>query len=427
MRTSVSPPPPPPFSRGPVSTHVHGWRRRRLALFACLLPLLLPWSESAAHEVSSVSLIAYLDTRERTFLLDAAMEVVPSLDPAVNDEISAEDAARLFAEEYLKVLFDESEQSPALEIHLETASDEETPDELQRQQVLTQLRGGMPEGAREFLLYLHPNCPMAVVLVVVKDGQPSRRMQVVLAGEFSRPVNVEPYSEGDPFASEAAPVPHAQAADAEAAAASAAGGKAVPRVGETADPDDGASGAGFADGFRSGFAAFYTATPLGPALVVALFLLTLRRRPTVWQLASLLVGLSTALAIFGLFPMDGLSGPAGILLAALVAAFGTESFFHRECRWWRPPGVFIAAMCLGALIVADGVAWDPVASDEPRAVSAWLAWAFGVEVAAALLALGAIGALLFMSRFAWFGRRALPILSVGAAAFGVYFLVERFL
>jgi hypothetical protein len=78
---------------------------------------------SIAHQVSSVSLISHLDTEKRTYLLDAAMEVVPSADQVLNDQISPEDAARQFAEEYLEIRFDDEEVTPKLEIAIETASD----------------------------------------------------------------------------------------------------------------------------------------------------------------------------------------------------------------------------------------------------------------------------------------------------------------
>ncbi len=134
------------------------------------------------------------------------MEVVPSEDPAVNDQVSPEDAAREFAA-YLNVMFDEAQQKPEMEISIEETSDQDTPEELRRRQVLTKLRGKIPDGAKEFLLYLDPRCPMAVVMVVVKDQQPSRRMQVILAGEYSRPVSVLPVQEGDPFNETAATAP----------------------------------------------------------------------------------------------------------------------------------------------------------------------------------------------------------------------------
>ena len=106
---------------------------------------------------------------------------------------------REFANEYLEILYDEKKVEPKLSISIETASDENTPEELQRQQVLVKMTGEFPEGAKEFLLYLDPSCPMAVVMVTIKDDRPSRRMQVILAGEYSRPVNIQPLVEGDPF------------------------------------------------------------------------------------------------------------------------------------------------------------------------------------------------------------------------------------
>ena len=83
---------------------------RFLAGIALLLVLFLT-ERGQSHQVSSVSLISHLDTEKRTYLLDAAMEVVPSIDQAVNDQISPEDAAREFAKEYLEILFDEKKSN----------------------------------------------------------------------------------------------------------------------------------------------------------------------------------------------------------------------------------------------------------------------------------------------------------------------------
>jgi len=397
--------------------------RRRLAapLIASLgLLALLPAAPLArGHEVSSVSLIAYLDTRERTFLLDAAMEVVPSADDALNDEIGPDDAARLFAEDYLKILFDESEQEPAIEIHLENLSDDETPEELQRQQVLTQMRGTIPDGSRDFLLYLHPNCPMAVVLVIVKDGKASRRMQVVLAGEFSRPVNIEPYSDEDPFSEEGA-----------TATATAIAGEGAGEGAEGAGSPDPRSepGAGFASSLAGGFAAFFRTTPLLPAFAASLFLLTLRRRPTLWQLAALLLGLGAGLAATLAIDPGRFAAAAALALSLALAFLGAEAYFHSAVGWWRLPGVFLASLGGGILLGQSSLAATGAAAvGEPPPLGDWLAWAAGAQSAAALTALAAIGALLFLSRLAWYAKWGRSALSAAAAAVGVVFLVERFL
>ncbi|MEM7602994.1 MAG: hypothetical protein AAF357_16475, partial [Verrucomicrobiota bacterium] len=68
----------------------------RAALFAVILGL-QSISILYAHKVSSVSLISHLDTEEGTYLLDAAMEVVPSDDDLLNEQIPPEEAARELA------------------------------------------------------------------------------------------------------------------------------------------------------------------------------------------------------------------------------------------------------------------------------------------------------------------------------------------
>ena len=65
---------------------------RKQALFLAAITLLCALfvaERGQAHQVSSVSLISHLDTEKGTYLLDAAMEVVPSVDQAVNDQISS--------------------------------------------------------------------------------------------------------------------------------------------------------------------------------------------------------------------------------------------------------------------------------------------------------------------------------------------------
>jgi hypothetical protein len=260
-----------------------------------MLALVLLPVAAQAHRVSSVSLISYLNTEKNTYVLDAAMEVVPSEEQALNDQISPEDAAREFAQEYLVVMFDRNDQKPEMSIETVDSSDEATPQELRRQQVLTKLTGAIPEGAKEFLLYLDPRCPMAVVMVVIKDEKPSRRMQVILAGEYSRPVSVAPIVEGDPFPGENGGTAKAAVEPAPTVAV-ASDPTAVP---ETVSKGEGKAA------FLAGWRSFLQGSWLPWLLTIGIFLLTLGRKNVFVQIAALLVtqGLVIALAAWKLIPV----------------------------------------------------------------------------------------------------------------------------
>jgi hypothetical protein len=170
------------------------------ALCPVVTALLCSWPSAGwAHKVTAAKLIVSIDTVARTYELQAAMDVAPSEDAILNEEISPETAARQFAEEYLTVLIDETKQSPELKIEVAAISDAETPAELQRHQVVTTQQGNFSDTAEKLLFYLDNRCPMAVVMVVMEDQKPSRRMQVILPGEYSRPLELARLTVGNPF------------------------------------------------------------------------------------------------------------------------------------------------------------------------------------------------------------------------------------
>lgn len=170
----------------------------RCSLAVALAVLWFP-SLGWAHKVTAAKLATSIDTVARTYELQAFMDVAPSEDAELNAEVSPEDAARQFAEEFLSVMIDEVEQKPDLNIELVEMSDGATPAELQRHQVVTTQRGTFGDTAEKLMLYLDNRCPMAVVMVVIEDKKPSRRMQVILPGEYSRPLELARLTEGDPF------------------------------------------------------------------------------------------------------------------------------------------------------------------------------------------------------------------------------------
>lgn len=363
-----------------------------------------------AHQVSSVSLIASFETGKARYELDAAMEVIPSEEDALNETISPEDAAREFATEYLTILFDEEEVTPEMSISIERTSDEQTPEELQREQVIVNLTGAIPPGREEFLLYLDPSCPMAVVMVVVKDERPARRMQVVLAGEYSRPVNILPVIEEDPFH-----LPEA--------------GKAKGGEEKEASPDPSGetvaadSGAGFA-AVLAGGRAFFSVSPIPMLFVLSLFLLSPRRKPVFLSVAGFLIGLSLSISLRGwkLMPEVGMAvAVAGILLAAL----GIEALVHGTFRWWRVGLFALAGFGSGLILAASGPFRAALsAASDAESFPGVIAFLFGAELAA--VAGGFLAGLFLRSlyRFSWYQKSVVQPLAVVVTGVGLYFLVN---
>jgi hypothetical protein len=153
-----------------------------------------------AHKVTAVSVVTELDTKAQTYQVELAMEVDPTGDPAIDDVITPEQAAITFATEALVIYFDdEAIEAGTPEVRIITESDEDTPVELRQQKAVATLKGGIPKGAGIFMLYVDETTEAAVVMVVIKDEKPGRRLQVLYPGEFSNPENVEPVIEADPF------------------------------------------------------------------------------------------------------------------------------------------------------------------------------------------------------------------------------------
>lgn len=393
---------------------------RKQALFLAAITLLCALfvaERGQAHQVSSVSLISHLDTEKGTYLLDAAMEVVPSVDQAVNDQISPEDAAREFANEYLEILCDEKKVEPELSISIETASDENTPEELQRQQVLVKMTGEFPEGAKEFLLYLDPSCPMAVVMVTIKDDRPSRRMQVILAGEYSRPVNIQPLVEGDPFTEPGKGEP-----------------KATPSVEKPGDASPTSTDQDTSEeksiqkrsSIIKGWLAYFGFSLVPALLPTAILLLTLSARPVFGQIAALVIGQSSgiALASFGIVAASTWTIPIAGLLLAVVAG---EALFHRECKWWRYVIALVAGFFSGLVIpMAPGFS-EVLAEGQSVSTVRLLGFIFGTEMGLVAAALVASGVLLFLSRFDWYRTSIVQPLTVLFSGYGIFLVIARFL
>ena len=385
----------------------------RCLVAACALAL-LP-AALQAHRVSSVSLISYLNTEEKTYVLDAAMEVVPSEEQELNDQISPEDAAREFAQDYLVIMFDQQDQKPEMKIEIVDSSDEDTPEELRRQQVLTKLTGKIPDGAKEFLLYLDPRCPMAVVMVVIKDEQPSRRMQVILAGEYSRPVSVAPIVEGDPFAGE-----KSDAARETPASSPAVATAPEPENGSAAPPQ-GRGKAAFLAGWRS----FLQGSWLPWLLTVGIFLLTLGRRTVFTQIAVLLVtqSLVVALAAWKLIPVPAWASTVLVLVIAVICG---EALFHRHVRAWRLPLVAVGGLLAG-FDLAGSLPFTTLFGKNDAGTGEVIFYLLGTESALVLVALVSAAVLLPLSRFEWYRRSVVQPVAIVLTGFAIFAGVEKYL
>ncbi len=380
---------------------------------AVLLGLFLSVGVASAHQVSSVSLVSRLDTEEKTYFLDIAMEVIPSEDQALNELTSPEDAAREFAEEYLNVLFDETEVTPELELSIEQTSDEETPETLQRKQVVVNLRGTFPDGAKEFLLYLDPTCPMAVIMVVIKDEKPSRRMQVVLAGEYSRPVNIQPIMEGDPFI-----------------AAEKAKAEAIPSISERPEVPAVPVVAGEAEEepcpLCSGWSSFFAASWLPPLLLVAILLLTLKGRAVFHQLAVLLIaqGIAIVLAVWQVIPI--LSW-ALMATAVVLIILSLEAVFHHELKWWRLLVAAGGGFAAGQLIASTSEFYLFFGGSGEVSLKEVVIYLLGTELAFLAVGIVAAGILFFLSRKEWYRKAVVQPLATMMTAYAVFLVVEPLL
>jgi hypothetical protein len=242
---------------------------------------------------------------------------------------------------------------------------------------------------------------------VVKDDQPSRRMQVILAGEYSRPVSVLPVEEGDPFTKEA-----------KGAAAVPATSTAAPEV--VAEEKVRPVGA-----FASGWRAFLHESALPATLVISMLLLTLGRTSVLWQAGTLLLaqGLAVSLAAWGLMP-----APAWVWtgLAAVATLVAIEALLHHQVKPWRYPLIAAGGIFLGLALI-DTSAYRELIAGADLGTGRLILFLLGTEAAFFLVALVAAANLLSLSRFDWYRKSVVTPLAVLAAGYGLFTIVERFL
>lgn len=388
--------------------------RFRLLFLSGALPLLaLAFPGPAlAHKVSAVSVVAEFDTKAKTFKVELAMDVDPTGDPAVDDQIPPEEAARSFATESLQVYFDDTPMKLEPSIRMVTTTDASTPVELTRKAVIGTLAGTIPEGAINFLLHVNENTEAAVVMVTNKDGKPARRLQVLYPGEFSNPVSLAPVMEGDPFPAGAAS-PGSSAPAPPPGAVPAAAGK---DGGEEAGP-----AAPFARWLIRGFSAVLPRGVDFWAFILAMFLLSLRAKPLGWQIGAYTIGHSIALSLAAFRLVDLPAALVAPVVAVSAAYPAIENLAVRGLKPWRPPLIFVFGLFHGLAFAAIFWSHAPPALGLLPAVAGFH---LGIELAQfALLVVAGLVAVALAGR-PWFRRGVVLPLCVLLAGVAVYRLIE---
>lgn len=375
-----------------------------------------------AHKISAVSLIADFDTKTATYKVELAMEVQSSGNAALDDQIPPEEAARTFATEVLSLYFDDTEVTDSkVEVKLLSESDANTPPELQRQKAIGTLTGAIPKGAENFMLHVDEATEITVIMAVVKDGKPARRLQVLYPGEFSNPISILPLVEGDPFTGTPAGMPADAPPRESPDPTPAPPAKAAPIEGDAATPAARDGDAGFARWIARGFAAVVPKGPAHALFILAIFLLSLRFRPLARQVAIFTITHSLALAVaaFGLVKApESLVVPVVAISAAVLAI---DNLLASELKVWR-------AVSIAVLGLAHGFAFsDALWAFKPRLsylLPALCGFNLGIELAQlALLATASLAAAAF-ARQNWFRHAVVVPVCVLIAGISIYLALE---
>lgn len=120
------------------------------------------------------------------YLVEFSMDITESSDPALNDQISPEQAALTYLQEAVALKFDEEEFRP--EFSSLNEADVENKQGVTR--LYTTVEGNAPVGSKNFFLHVLPTAQVAVVMVTFKNGKQGRRANVMLPGEYSNPITL---------------------------------------------------------------------------------------------------------------------------------------------------------------------------------------------------------------------------------------------
>lgn len=402
-----------------------------------------------AHKVTAVSVVSKFDTKGRQFSVELAMDIYPSEDPAVNDEVSPQDAADFFANEALTLFFGDSEVEPRKKSEVFKDPTVNPEIEEQKVKVLVTLSGDIPKDAGHFTLRVSPDTTAAVVMVTFKDGKPGRRAEVLYPGEFSSPVDVAAVIEGDPFAGVAGVAGAAdsaaeskmadratvveedrQAAEkgtaAAGAAAAGAAGDAVEGSGEESNENRRASGTmgHFVElGVRSFFSGYEAAL-----LALCFFFFSQKPRDMFFQVAMFVVAFSLALgmAVFGLFSISGMSSVSGLLVGWGIplgmVALAVDNLLSKKLHWWRMAITALAGGLWGTVCSVTlglaGISADSVAE-------AFAGYNLGFQMGMLLtLAVAALVVMVFWKRD-WYQKAVASPVSLLIAGLGLYWIASR--
>lgn len=384
-------------------------RSRRLAWLA-----LASWVASGclsawAHKVSAVSVVAEFHTKDRSFKVELAMDVDPSGDPTIDDQIPPEEAAHAFATESLVIFFDDAPVSPEPEIRVLTASDEDTPAELQRKKVIGTLKGTYPEGAEHFLLQVDESTEAAVVMVTIKDQKPSRRLQVLYPGEFSNPLSLATRPASREGGDDATANPEESRSEDSESTETVTNAEALPPP------------PGMVSWIKRGFEAILPHGVDFWAFMLAMFALSLRSKPLGWQLAlyTSAHSLALALAAFKLLDLPPLLVAAVVAIGPLVLAI--DNLFHQRLVTWRGVAVFVFGLFHGMALAT--ILWDGA----PRIstlLPALVGFNVGIECAQFLVLAGASLVAAWLHQKSWFRPWVVHPLCILLAGIAVYRLVE---
>jgi hypothetical protein len=393
----------------------------------------------SAHKVTAVSVVSKFDTKGRQFSVELAMDIYPSEDPAVNDQVSPQDAADFFANEALTLYFGDSEVEPRKksEVFKDPTVDPEI--EEQKVKVLVTLSGEIPKDAGHFTLRVSPDTTAAVVMVTFKDGKPGRRAEVLYPGEFSSPVNVEPVIEGDPFAGvaegaaevnkmadRATVVGEDRQEEQPGEKGAAAGSGAGEGSGDETDENRRVSGTmgHFVElGVRTFFSGYEAVL-----LALCFFFFSQKPRDMFFQVATFVVAFSLALgmAVFGLFSISGMSSVSGLLVGWGIplgmVALAADNLLSKKLYWWRTTITALVGGLWGTLCsVTLGLAGISAVS----VAEAFAGYNLGFQSGMLLtLAVAALAVMVFWKRD-WYQKAVATPVSLLIAGLGLYWIVSR--
>ncbi|MEM7698488.1 MAG: hypothetical protein AAF236_08810, partial [Verrucomicrobiota bacterium] len=219
------------------------------------------------------------------------------------------------------------------------------------------------------LVYIESACPMSVVMAVSRDKRTSRRVQLMLPGEYSRPISLVPVEAGDPFEKstgvETAVAPSVEAPDSPDSS--------------TAD-DSIAVEQSFGSALLSGWNATWKAGALLLALVLCTILSEKPIRHCLGELAAIFSSFSLALSLIAI-GITSSPGWAVIPIALTVIALAGASFFSIKRQSWR---YLVAGLggWFGAPLLAESSAFSMLAGPENiLSAGALIGFLGGVELA----------------------------------------------